>query len=83
MPVMTIAIPLLLQYSMVSLSRMEPPGCMTAFMPASCAISTQSANGKNASDAITAPFKSKPNDLALAIACLRASTRDVCPTPLA
>ena len=59
MPVITMATPLLLQYSIDSLSRIEPPGCITAVTPALCAISTQSPNGKNASEAITAPFKSK------------------------
>ena len=52
-------------------------------MPILCAISTQSANGKNASLAITAPFKSKPKLNALETACFKASTRDVCPVPLA
>src|SRR5659263_751863 len=46
------------------------------------AISTQSGNGKNASEAITAQFKSNPKDFAFSIACLKASTRDVYPTPL-
>ena len=30
---------------------------------------------------MTAPFKLKPNSLALVMACLSASTREVCPTP--
>ena len=37
---------------------------------------------KNASEAITAPFTSKPNSFALTRACFKASTREVCPTPL-
>ena len=56
---------------------------MTASMPSLHAISTQSANGKNASEAMTAPFRSKSNDFAFSMACLSASTRDVCPMPLA
>ena len=50
---------------MLNWSLIEPPGCITALMPALSAISTQSGNGKNASLAITAPFKSKLNDFAL------------------
>ena len=83
MPVMTMAMPFLLQYSTLSLSRIEPPGWITAVMPALWAISTQSANGKNASEAITAPSKSKLKDFAFSIAWRNASTRDVCPIPLA
>ena len=66
-----------------SLSLIDPPGCITAFMPASCAISTQSGNGKNASDAITAPLRSNLKFFAFTIACFNASTLEVCPTPLA
>src|SRR5690554_2148844 len=47
------------------------------------ASSTESAKGKKASEAITAPFRSNSKDPALLMACLRASTRDVRPTPLA
>ena len=75
--------PLASQYSIDSLSFMEPPGWITAVIPALCAISTQSGKGKNASDAITAPSKENPNFVALAMACSRASTLEVCPTPLA
>ena len=39
-------------------------------MPASCAIFTQSSNGKKASDARLAPFSSKLNCFAFSIACL-------------
>ena len=56
---------------------MDPPGCNTATIPASAAISTQSGNGKNASDAITEPFKSNLNACAFSIACLNESTLDV------
>lgn len=48
-----------------------------------CDLKLQSGNGKKASEAITAPFKSKPNDLAFSMACLKESTREVCPIPLA
>src|SRR5690606_25985655 len=61
----------------------DPPGCTTAATPSLLAISTQSGKGKKASEAITAPFKSKPKDLAFSIACFSASTREVWPTPLA
>jgi hypothetical protein len=51
-------------------------------MPASCAIFTQSSNGKKASDARLAPFSSKLNCFAFSIACLSASILEVCPQPL-
>ena len=50
---------------------------MTAVIPSLSAISTQSGKGKKASEAITAPFRSNPNDLAFSIACFKASTREV------
>ena len=53
-----------------------------AEIPAAAAISTQSGNGKNASEAITQPFISMLKLRAFSIACLNASTRLVCPTPL-
>lgn len=62
-------------------SLIDPPGWITASIPAFPAISTQSGNGKKASLAMTAPFKSKLKLLALLIACSRASTREVCPVP--
>ena len=83
MPVVTIATFLLLHSSIDFWSLMDPPGCMIAVIPASAAISTQSGKGKKASLAITAPCRSKLNACALVMACLRASTLDVCPTPLA
>ena len=39
--------------------------------PTQAANTTQSGNGKNASEESTAPFKEKPNFCALSIACLR------------
>ena len=56
---------------------------MTALMPALSAISTQSEKGKNASEAITAPSRLNPKLRAFSMACLRASTLDVWPMPLA
>ena len=52
-------------------------------IPARFAISTQSGKGKKASEAITEPFRSKPSSFARSRACFKASTREVCPTPLA
>ena len=72
---------LLVQYSMESLSRMDPPGCMNDVMPAACAIFTQSSKGKNASLAKTAPCRSALNCFAFSIACLSESMREVCPHP--
>ncbi|MNW16830.1 hypothetical protein D3C71_2158170 [compost metagenome] len=68
---------------MESASLIEPPGCKTAVIPASAAISTQSGKGKNASEAITEPSSAKLKACALTMACFRASTLEVCPTPLA
>src|SRR5690606_36851573 len=68
---------------MLKSSLMDPPGWITAEIPALSAISTQSGNGKKASLAITAPFKSNLNDWALWMAWFKASTRLVCPVPLA
>src|SRR5262249_55596468 len=55
-PVNTIATPALSAAAITSSSRRDPPGWMTAVIPASMPTSSPSANGKNASDAITAPF---------------------------
>jgi hypothetical protein len=60
---------------------MDPPGCITAVMPASFANCTQSGKGKKASLAIEAPCKSNPKLLLFSTACTSASTRDVCPVP--
>ncbi len=56
---------------------MDPPGCMTDVIPASWASSTQSGNGKKASEAIATPSRDKPKDLAFSIACFNASTLEV------
>ena len=55
MPVKTMAMPALSAAAITSSSRREPPGWITAVMPAAIPASSPSANGKNASDAITAP----------------------------
>jgi hypothetical protein len=54
-PANTMAIPCSLAASMLSLSRIDPPGCMIAVTPACAAASIPSLNGKNASDAMIAP----------------------------
>src|SRR5690606_10760327 len=82
LPVTHMAVPRALQASMLSWSRMLPPGCTMAVIPAFAAISTQSGKGKKASLAITEPCRSKLNLPALAMACSKASTRLVCPVPL-
>ena len=56
MPVKTMARPFSSAASITSLSRIEPPGWMTAVAPASAAASRPSANGKKASDATTLPI---------------------------
>ena len=43
--------------------------------------STQSGNGKKASEAIAAFFRQNPKYFAFSIACFNASTLDVCPQP--
>lgn len=50
MPVKTIAILFSSAALMHSSSRMEPPGCMIAVMPALAARSIESRNGKKASE---------------------------------
>ena len=45
---------------MDSSSRIEPPGWIMAAIPCLAAVSTVSPNGKNASDARTAPFAASP-----------------------
>jgi hypothetical protein len=57
MPVITIARFSTLQNSILSLSRIEPPGWMKLEMPSAAAMRTQSSNGKNASEARLASFR--------------------------
>ena len=57
-PVNTMAMPWSSAALITSLSRIEPPGWITAVAPASIATSSPSANGKNASEATTEPLVS-------------------------
>jgi hypothetical protein len=64
--------------------------CFTNFLPGFLPVipdffasSTQSGNGKKASEAITEPTKFKLKLVAFSTACFRASTLEVWPTPLA
>jgi len=58
----------------------KPPGCIMVFTPAFAATSTASLNGKNASLAI---IESLMFSFPLCVAIHVASTRDVCPPPIA
>jgi hypothetical protein len=60
----TIAIPYSLHASITSWSLIEPPGCITAFIPSFAAVSMLSLNGKNASDARTLPSNGRLNSFA-------------------
>src|SRR5262249_25272312 len=88
-PVNTIATPRSSAALITSLSRIDPPGWITAVAPASIAASRPSANGKKASDATTDPRVSgscKPASLAassaLRAAMRAASTRLIWPAPI-
>ena len=65
------AIPCLLHSSMLKSSRIEPPGWITAFMPALAASSIVSGKGKKASEARTEFLTLSP---ALSMAWRAAST---------
>ena len=54
-PVVTMAMPCSSAAATISSSRIEPPGWMTAVLPASATTSSPSRNGKNASEAAAAP----------------------------
>ena len=54
-PVRYIVTPAAVAAAMTSSSRIDPPGCTTARTPAAISTSSPSANGKNASEAATAP----------------------------
>src|SRR6266702_2347997 len=82
MPVNTIARPAWSAAATTSASFTDPPGWMIARTSARAASSTPSANGKNASEANTAPVGSCPCWRALCTARNAASTRDVCPAPM-
>ena len=62
---------------MDKLSLIDPPGCITAEIPDFFANSTQSGNGKKASEAITDSVKSNLKLFAFLTACFKASTLDV------
>src|SRR6266851_1736995 len=77
-PVTTMAIPAASAAATTSESFTEPPGWIAAVMPARTPSSRPSGNGKNASDAITAPRERPP---ARCTASCTASTRDIWPAP--
>src|SRR4051812_45394493 len=77
-PVTTIAAPAWSAAPTTSASRTEPPGWTIAVTPASIASCGPSGNGKNASDAMTAPVRSVR---AFSIAIRTASTRLIWPAP--
>ncbi len=79
MPVSTMAIWCSSTALITSSSRMEPPGWMTAVMPAWAAASMPSRNGKKASEAMTHPFSVEP---AFRVASFTESTRLICPAPI-
>src|SRR5690606_4077830 len=80
-PVNTMAMPCSSAAAITSASRIEPPGWITALMPASAAASMPSRNGKNASEAITEPSTTRPASAALIPAMRAEYTRLICPAP--
>ncbi|MNS60776.1 hypothetical protein D3C72_937870 [compost metagenome] len=66
---------------MTSASRIEPPGWITALMPAAAAASMPSRNGKNASEAITEPSTTRFASAALMPAMRAEYTRLIWPAP--
>ena len=81
-PVNTIAISCSLAAAITSLSRIEPPGWMTARIPAFAAASMPSRNGKKASLAITEPGTTSPASSAFNAAIFALTTRLICPAPM-
>ena len=77
-PVRIMAMPCSLQAATVSSSRREPPGWMIAVTPAAAATSGPSRNGKNASEASTAPRLRSP---AFSTAIRTESSRLIWPAP--
>ena len=67
--------------AMTSASRIEPPGWITALIPAAAAASMPSRNGKNASEAITEPDTTRCASAALIPAMRAEYTRLICPAP--
>ena len=83
-PVNTIAMPCSSAAATTSASRIEPPGCTTAVAPAAATASSPSRNGKNASEAATDPrSRSGVFCAAFITATFTASTRLICPAPMA
>src|SRR5437867_2038488 len=81
-PVRSIATPRDSAAAIDSSSRTDPPGCAMAAIPALAAISTESGNGKKASEQRIAPRTSCPERSALRSARRTASTLDDCPAPI-
>ena len=73
------AIPRRFAVSTDSSSRIDPPGCTAAVTPAAAATSSESGNGKKASDASTAPLAASPAPPAASRAL---STRFGWPAPI-
>ena len=67
--------------AIASSSRMEPPGWITAAIPAAAALSMPSRNGKKASEAMTAPAIGRPASSAFQRPILAESTRLIWPAP--
>ncbi|KAG1364724.1 hypothetical protein G6F59_018933 [Rhizopus arrhizus] len=67
--------------AITSASRIEPPGWITALMPAAAAASMPSRNGKNASEAITEPSTTRFASAALMPAMRAEYTRLIWPAP--
>ena len=89
MPVKTIASPALSAAAITSLSRIDPPGWITAVTPAAAAASSPSAKGKKATEATTEPYARLSGRLAAFAAAsafqaaMRAlSTRFIWPAPM-
>src|SRR5712692_2905088 len=80
--VITIAAPACSTAASTSSSLTEPPGWMIAVTPSSSARFGPSGNGKNASEASTAPCRSWPSSRAFPTAIRTASTRDIWPAPI-
>ena len=88
-PVSAIATPAASAAAITSLSRIDPPGWITAVAPAATAASRPSAKGKKASDATTLPWVNGSGSPAARAAsapfqaAMRAlSTRLICPAPM-
>src|SRR3954452_16195281 len=82
-PVNTIASPCSSAAAITSASRTDPPGWTTAVAPARATASRPSRNGKNASEAATDAVSDFDAACAFMIATFTASTRLICPAPIA